>query len=77
MDLKQISKHIYSILKRKRDGNGITFDEQGWANVDELIAAVRKKYPKFSKPHLMFIVHTDEKQRYSFGNALKKIRVVD
>ncbi len=38
MSLTEISKYIALILRHKPEAIGITLDEHGWANVDELIA---------------------------------------
>ena len=42
MSLKETSKFIPLILRHKPEEIGITLDEHGWANVDELIADERK-----------------------------------
>ena len=74
MDLNQVSKYMSLILRHKPEVIGITLDEHGWANTEELLAGIKKKYPKFGRTHLMFIVESDEKQRYSFGNGMALIR---
>ena len=40
MSLKETSKYISLILRHKPETIGITLDEHGWANVDELIAGI-------------------------------------
>lgn len=42
MSLKEVSKYMSLILRHKPDVVGITLDEHGWANVDELIAGIAK-----------------------------------
>lgn len=74
MDLNPISKYIALILRHKPEEIGITLDEHGWADTNELIAGVKKKYPEFGLTHLIFIVESDEKQRYSFGDDMRLIR---
>ena len=44
-DLESASKYISLILRHKPGTIGITLDEHGWANVDELIEGVSKTYP--------------------------------
>ena len=39
---KQISKFISLILRHKPEVIGITLDEHGWADVNELIEGIRK-----------------------------------
>ena len=40
MNLDTISKFISMILRHKPEEIGITLDEHGWANVNELIAGI-------------------------------------
>ena len=67
MSLKDVSKYMSLILRHKPDAIGITLDEHGWANVDELISGIAKDN-EFNMEILEEIVRTDEKQRYSFNN---------
>ena len=73
MSLNEISKFISLILRHKPEKIGITLDEHGWANVDELIAGIAKGQT-FDKTMLEEIVRTDEKQRYSFNEDKTLIR---
>lgn len=73
MSLKETSKFISLILRHKPDVIGITLDEHGWANVDELIAGVSKTHP-LNMSMLEQIVAEDEKQRYSFNEDKTLIR---
>ena len=73
MSLKETSKFISLILRHKPEEIGITLDEHGWANVDELIAGIAKTQP-FDISMLEEIVRTDEKQRYSFNEDKTLIR---
>lgn len=73
MSMTNMGKLISLILRHKPDVVGITLDEHGWANVDELIKGVNKKH-KLTMEMLENIVATDEKQRYSFNEDKTKIR---
>ena len=73
MSRKEISKYIALILRHKPEAIGITLDEHGWANVDELIAGVNKTQP-LTMALLDEIVRTDDKQRFSFNEDKTKIR---
>jgi len=68
-----ISKYISLILRHKPQTIGITLDEHGWANVNELIEGISKTH-KFDMETLEKIVRTDEKQRYSFNEDKTLIR---
>lgn len=73
MSLKETSKFISLILRHKPETIGITLDEHGWANVDELIAGIAKTHP-IDMAILEQIVAEDEKQRYSFNEDKTLIR---
>ena len=62
------------ILRHKPEVIGITIDEHGWANVEELIQGIAKNNPGFNKEFLEEIVRTDNKQRYSFNDDKTLIR---
>ncbi len=67
------SKLIALVLRHKPEEIGITLDEHGWANVNELIAGIARMQP-FDMAALEEIVSTDEKQRYSFNDDKTLIR---
>ena len=73
MNLTRTSKFISLILRHKPEVIGISLDEQGWANVDELIAGVSKTR-QLDMALLEEIVRTDDKQRYSFNQDKTLIR---
>ena len=73
LNLTEISKYISLILRHKPEVIGITLDEHGWANVDELIQGISKTN-KFDMDMLEEIVATDNKQRYSFNEDHTLIR---
>lgn len=73
-DLDTISKFISMILRHKPEEIGITLDEHGWANVDELSVGIAKQYKGFGMSELEEIVRTDNKQRYSFNDDKTLIR---
>lgn len=73
MSLIDTSRFISLILRHKPDAIGITLDEHGWANVDELIAGIAKTQP-INMEMLEEIVRTDDKQRYSFNEDKTLIR---
>ena len=68
-----VSKYIALILRHKPETIGISLDEHGWANVEELINGINKTYP-LDMEGLEEIVRTDEKQRYSFNEDKTLIR---
>lgn len=73
MSNQETSKYIALVLRHKPDVIGITLDEHGWANVNELIEGVSKTYP-LTAEQLENIVSTDNKQRYSYNEDHTLIR---
>lgn len=69
----EIGKYIALILRHKPEVIGISLDEHGWANVQELIKGIGKKYD-FDMQKLEEIVKSDNKQRYSFNENKTLIR---
>lgn len=73
MSLNDTGKFISLILRHKPEVIGITLDEHGWANVDELISGIAKRQ-YFDISMLEEFVATDSKQRYSFNEDKTLIR---
>lgn len=73
MSLTKTSKYISLILRHKPETIGISLDEHGWANVQDLIEGVNKTH-KLDMKMLEEIVETDDKQRYSFNEDKTLIR---
>lgn len=75
MDLKKTGIFISLILRHKPDVIGISLDEHGWANVQELISGINKTQGySIDMSMLEEIVRTDNKQRYGFNEDRSKIR---
>lgn len=73
--MRNTSKFISLILRHKPEIIGITLDEHGWADVEELIKGInRSKRKTINMDILEEIVRTDEKQRYSFNEDHTLIR---
>ena len=73
MGRNETSKYISLILRHKPEVIGITLDEHGWANVEDLIAGIQKTQ-HIDRALLEEIVRTDLKQRYSFNEDKTLIR---
>ena len=73
--MKNTSKFISLILRHKPETIGITLDEHGWADVEDLIAGINhQEGHMLDRDLLEEIVRTDEKQRYSFNEDHSLIR---
>lgn len=72
--LDKLSVFISLVLRHNPDAAGISLDEHGWANVDDLLNGVNDTGRKIDMDILEEIVRTDSKQRYSFNNDKTLIR---
>ena len=69
MDLIETSKYISLILRHKPETIGITLDEHGYANVNDLLNGLNINFQILEE-----IVKTDNKNRYSFNDDKTLIR---
>lgn len=74
MDYIKTSKYLALVLRHKPEKIGLTLDEHGWADVDELIEKTVHSGRKLDKESLEYIVRTNDKQRYAFNDDHTKIR---
>ena len=68
-NFERTSKYISLLLRHKPEAAGLTLDAHGWADVDELLRAI-----KLDRADLERIVSEDKKGRYSFSEDGKFIR---
>jgi len=68
------SKFLSLILRHKPETIGLQLDENGWANVDELISKINANGKELDFESLENIVLMNDKQRFSFNEDLSMIR---
>lgn len=73
-DFIRLSKHISRILRHEPEIIGLQLDENGWLNVDELLAGINKEGRYIDKKILDEIVATNNKKRFSYNADQTKIR---
>lgn len=73
-DLKQLSKFLSLILRHEPGKIGLTLDEAGWADVDELLAKLSKHGKAISRQQLEQVVAENDKQRFRFNEDGTRIR---
>lgn len=74
MKNNHIGKFISLILRHKPNTIGITLDQNGWANTQELLNGLNAAGKKVDIEQLINIVNTDNKRRFSFNSDKSKIR---
>lgn len=68
-----MGKFISLILRHKPETVGLSLDNNGWVDVEELLSAINKTR-RLSFKELEDIVNTNNKKRFSFNDDKTKIR---
>jgi putative RNA 2'-phosphotransferase len=69
VDVVRISKRLSFVLRHRPDSVGLTLDAAGWADVDELLAAL-----ELTRDELEHVVATNDKRRFAFDETGSRIR---
>lgn len=70
----RISRFLALILRHNPAAGRLRLDAEGWADVEDVLAAVRRKFGSFSPDDLARLVETDGKRRYALSADGRKIR---
>jgi putative RNA 2'-phosphotransferase len=75
---KKISKFLSFILRHKPEAIGLTLDDNGWADIDELIAMSNAsgEAVKLSRTAIDAVVRFNDKRRFAISEDGKRIRAV-
>lgn len=73
-NLTQASKFLALVLRHKPDAACIALDNAGWANVDAMLAGMKKAGTTLTREQLDEIVRSDNKGRYVFSEDGNYIR---
>ena len=71
---KGVSKFLALILRHNPEAAGLALDGEGWADVEQVLAAVRRRFGDFDRARLEEVVRTNDKQRYAFDETGERIR---
>lgn len=77
LDEKQtvkVSKFLSLVLRHDPQAVGVTLDDGGWVDVEELLAACAAKGRRFSRADLDHVVATNNKKRFAFSADGRRIR---
>lgn len=72
--ITHISKFLSLVLRHRPETIGIQLDQNGWADVNDLIEKANNNGVKFDRETLNHIVSTNSKKRFAFNDTLDKIR---
>ena len=70
----KLGRFLSLVLRHDPGAAGITLDEHGWADVNELLAGVNRTGRRIDLPTLERIVRENNKRRYAFSEDHTKIR---
>lgn len=71
---KTVSKFLSLVLRHSPEKIGLKLDENGWADVDELILKCSKKGHKLDAVLLDYVVENNDKKRFAYNEDKTKIR---
>lgn len=71
---QKLSKFLSFILRHKPQEIGLRLDEQGWADVDELLRCAKAHGRALDRDVLREIVATNDKQRFAFSHDELRIK---
>ena len=70
---KTVSKFLSLVLRHSPEKIGLKLDENGWADVEELILKCSQKGNKLDAVLLDYVVENNDKKRFAFNEYKKKI----
>ena len=73
-EYKQISKFLSLILRHDPGKIALQLDDNGWAQVDELLTKINRHQPELTFKLLEEVVYTNDKRRFAFNEDKTKIR---
>lgn len=73
-NIKDTSKFLSLVLRHSPETIAISLDENGWANVNELITQCNKHKKQLNIDLLQIVVDTNDKKRFAFNEDKTKIR---
>jgi putative RNA 2'-phosphotransferase len=72
--LVRFSKFLSLILRHNPGKIGLALDDNGWADVDELLAKANDRGVPLTHPLLLQVVATNDKQRFKLSDDGRRIR---
>ncbi|MCA9023532.1 MAG: RNA 2'-phosphotransferase, partial [Planctomycetaceae bacterium] len=73
-EVRRKSKFLSLVLRHQPETIGISLDESGWIDVEELLASMARHGKSMSRNTLEMVVRTNDKQRFSFDETGTRIR---
>ncbi|WP_336947433.1 RNA 2'-phosphotransferase [Asaia sp. HN010] len=68
MDDNKVSRFLSLVLRHEPEKIGITLDNAGWANIDELLRSASEVGYSLDRPRLLKIIEKNDKQRFTLSS---------
>lgn len=72
--MKETSKFLSYVLRHAPESIGLTLDDNGWADVSDLLDKARAAGSLFDRATLLQVVATSDKQRFTLSEDATRIR---
>jgi putative RNA 2'-phosphotransferase len=72
--VRSISKFLSFVLRREPQSIGLTLDEAGWADVDDLLARAAGAGKRLDRALLQHVVDTNDKRRFALSEDGARIQ---
>ncbi|MFT5468696.1 MAG: putative RNA 2'-phosphotransferase [Verrucomicrobiales bacterium] len=73
-DLTKLSRFVSLVLRHKPETIGLDLDENGWAEVEQLLAKMNAFGRQIDLATLVEVVETNDKKRFTFDESRTRIR---
>ena len=73
-DLVKTSKFLSLVLRHKPEAIALSLDDNGWADVEELIRLANNAGQRLTRPLLEQVVADNDKKRFAFSEDGQRIR---
>jgi putative RNA 2'-phosphotransferase len=74
VDLVKMSKFLSLVLRHKPEEIGLTLDQNGWADVEELIRLANQRGTRLTRSLLHQVVAENDKKRFALSDDGSRIR---
>jgi putative RNA 2'-phosphotransferase len=74
VDVVRISKRLSFVLRHRPDSIGLTLDDAGWVDVDDLLGALADAGLRLTRAELDAVVAGNDKQRFAVDASRTRIR---
>src|SRR4029079_10384301 len=71
---RKVSKFLSLVLRHQPGRIGLALDDQGWADIDTLMARAGEHGVALTREEILNVVATSDKQRFALDPSARRIR---